>query len=60
MNGQEQYASRDNYLESAIGISSRAVNEYFDDEYELLQDQNFWSQSDKPYQYIDVTNMLND
>jgi hypothetical protein len=31
MNGQEQYTSRDNYLESAIGISSRAVNEYFDD-----------------------------
>tara|TARA_B100000686_G_scaffold82765_1_gene89412 strand:- start:1805 stop:3409 length:1605 start_codon:yes stop_codon:yes gene_type:complete len=35
-------------------------NEYFDDEYELLEDINFWSQSDKPYQYIDVTNMLND
>jgi len=32
MNEQEQYASRDNYLESAIGISSRAVNEYFDDD----------------------------
>ena len=36
------------------------LNEYFDDEYELLQDKNFWSHSDKPYQYIDVTDMLND
>ena len=33
-------------------------NEYFDKNYELLDDRNFWSSSQKPYQYIDVTNIL--
>ena len=35
-------------------------NEYFDEDYEFVQDKNFWSQSDKPYQYVDVTDVLND
>ena len=33
-------------------------NEYFDKNYDLLDDRNFWSRSQKPYQYIDVTNIL--
>ena len=33
-------------------------NEYFDKDYKLLDDKNFWSNSDKPYQYIDVTDII--
>ena len=35
-------------------------NEFFDEDYKFVQDKNFWSQSDKPYQYVDVTDVLND
>ena len=33
-------------------------NEFFNENYTLLQDKNFWSESDKPYKYTDITKII--
>lgn len=33
-------------------------NEFFNEDYTLLQDKNFWSESDRPYKYTDITKVI--
>ena len=45
-------------MQSGVNIFRIFFNTYFDTEFPILEDKKFWYQPTKPYDFIDVTEII--
>ena len=49
---------KDSDMQSGVNIFRIFFNTYFDTEFPILEDKKFWYQPTKPYDFIDVTEII--